>query len=112
MLLLLRILAVMMAVGIVGVSLYTAYLSIRSRLKGKWWLAAVAVISVTRVDIYWDCGRVVYDILGVVLFGAGMVQAEEYGWIIHIGFPAGALVVLGKLKGPFRERYSAPQNTS
>jgi hypothetical protein len=62
--------------------------------KLKWlWIIAM-LFGVGQVDFNWSTGEWQFQLLNVLLFGAGVREAPYGPWIISIAFPAGAVAFL------------------
>jgi len=76
-----------------------AVLARDAKARRKWLWTPFILIGVMQLSVNWATGAILFQPLGIVLFGASVIRGplDVSPWIVSISLPLGALVYLGRL---------------
>jgi hypothetical protein len=89
----------LLAIACAVFSIFVAVLAARTRMPRRWLWAFFALLGVASVTTDWTTGQLSFQLLQVTLFCAGIMRVGPVGpWLITVGFPAGALATLYRIR--------------
>jgi hypothetical protein len=89
----------LLAVACAVFSIFVAVLAVRTRMPRRGLWAFFALLGVASVTMDWTTGQLSFQLLQVTLFCAGIMRIGPAGpWLITVGFPAGALATLYRIR--------------